>query len=148
MGTSRLTGFVVVVVILICFGGFVAYVSPPTSSTSSSSSSNSIKGIVTGFITVGPSQPSCSANQSCIVNLSGYSLQFILVCQAASCQSYLATIAPSGHYSILLAPGQYSIAGLVPSCNWVGCLSTFPLTVEVVGGSQIVVNINIDTGIR
>ena len=148
MRIGKLTGFVVVVVILICFGVFVAYVSSPTTQTSSSSSSNSIEGIVTGLVTVGPSQPSCSGNQSCNVNLSGYSLQFTLICQAASCQSYLATIAPSGHYSILLAPGQYSITGLVPTCIWDGCLTTFPLTVKVVEGLQIVVNINIDTGIK
>ncbi len=148
METGKLIGFVVVLAILIFFGTFVAHVSSPTSPTSSSSSSNLIQGIITGFVTVGPSQPSCSANQSCNVNLSGYSLQFTSVCQGAPCQSYLATIAPSGHYSILLAQGQYSITGLVPSCNWVGCFTTFPLTVEVVGGSQIVANINIDTGIR
>lgn len=148
MGTRDLAGFVVVVAILICFGTFVAYESLPTSVTTSSSSSNSTQGIITGFVTVGPSQPSCSANQSCNVNLSGYSLQFTSSCQAASCQSYLAAIAPSGHYSILLSSGQYLITGLVPSCNWLGCSATFPQTVEVLAGSQLVVNINIDTGIR
>lgn len=148
METRVLTGFIVIVVILISFGAFVAYESLPISSTTSSSSSNSINGIVAGIVIVGPSQPLCRENQSCNVNLNGYSLQFTSVCQVAACQSYFAAIGPSGHYSILLSPGRYLIVGLFPSCNWLGCSITFPQPVEVLAGLQIVVNINIDTGIR
>jgi hypothetical protein len=130
-----------------------------TSSSSSSSTSQSvIQGIVAGYVTAGPSQPVCSANQSsCTEDLSGYSLLFSPQCgtkgsasSSASCEesTYSAPIAPSGHYSILLAPGNYTITGLSPSCQWVGCASSFPQSVVVEAGQQLVVNINIDTGIR
>lgn len=145
MMSRGIAGFVVVVVILLCFGAYVSYNSTTSQTTSTS---NSIQGVVTGLVTVGPSQPICSANQSCTVDLSGYSLEFTSTCGVASCQTFLATISPSGHYAILLSPGQYSITGIVPSCNWLGCSSAFPRTVEVTGGSQLVVDISIDTGIR
>jgi len=63
-------------------------------------------------------------------------------------QNFTATIAPSGHYSILLAPGNYTITGLSPSCNWGGCSSSFPKPVVVEGGQQLIVNVDVDTGIR
>ena len=145
MMSRGIAGFVVVVVILLCFGAYVSFNSTTSESTSTS---NSIQGVVTGLVTVGPSQPVCSANQSCTVDLSGYSLQFTSVCGVQSCQTFLAPIYFSGHFSILLSPGQYSITSIVPSCNWMGCSSAFPRTIEVIGGSQLVVDINIDTGIR
>jgi hypothetical protein len=129
-----------------------------TSTTSTSSSSQNIDGVVTGFVTVGPSQPVCSQNQSCMVNISGYSLEFSLLCPestlggsaSTACQplNYSVQISPTGHYAALLPAGNYSITGLAPSCNWVGCSSAFPETIMVKGGMQLVVNINIDTGIR
>ena len=150
---AGIAGLMVVVGIVLIFGAYIGMGSP-TVTTSSSSSSESgttqIQGVVTGYVTVGPSQPVCSANQTCNVDLTGYSLQFTSVCSQPSCQAqtFLAQIAPSGHYSILLYPGDYSVTGLVPSCNWMGCSSAFPESVTVVGGAQIVVNFNIDTGIR
>lgn len=128
--------------------------SSPT--TSSSSSGPGPQGVVTGYVTVGPSQSSCSSNQSCTEDLSGYSLIFTSQCPtesaaaySATCQpqTYEASIAPSGHYSILLTPGPYSIMGLAPSCTWVGCSSAFPVLVTVEAGQQLVVNVDVDTGI-
>ena len=111
-----------------------------------------MQGIIAGIVTVGPSQPVCSPNQSCTEDLTGYSLVFSSQCgkSSTSCQkqNYTASIAPSGHYSILLAPGSYTITGLSPSCNWVGCSFSFPKAVVVEGGQQLIVNINVDTGIR
>lgn len=122
------------------------------SSSSSSSSTATIQGIIAGTVNVGPSQPVCGPNQSCTEDLTGYSLVFGHVCgtSSASCQeqNFTAPIGPNGHYSILLAPGNYTIEGLSPSCNWVGCSSSFPKAVTVEGGQQLIVNISVDTGIR
>jgi len=129
-----------------------------TSSSSSSTSQSTIQGIIAGYVTVGPSQPVCRTNESCNVDLTGYSLLFASQCGTAassvqtssSCQSqaYSAQIAPSGHFSILLSPGNYTVTGLSPACSWVGCSTTFPKVVTVEPGQQSVININIDTGIR
>ena len=121
-----------------------------------STTSQTISGVVTGYVTVGPSQPVCRQNQSCTVDITGYSVNFVLLCtvpgesSSNSCQTrnYSAAIAPSGHYSALLPAGNYSISGLSPSCKWMGCASTFPKSIEVEGGMQVVVDLNIDTGIR
>jgi len=113
--------------------------------------SSGIQGIVAGYVTVGPAQPVCSENQTCNVDLSGYSLVFTPQCSSTSfsnCQTSKAELGPSGHYSIPLPAGNYSVTGLYPSCNWVGCSSAFPKTVTVEGGIQLVLNVNIDTGIR
>lgn len=111
-----------------------------------------MQGIIAGTVTVGPSQPVCSPNQACTEDLTGYSLVFSSRCgtSSASCQEreFTASIAPSGHYSILLTPGNYTITGLSPSCSWAGCSSSFPKAVTVEGGQQLIVNVSVDTGIR
>ncbi len=120
-----------------------------TTQTSSSTTNSEIQGIVTGYVTVGPSQPVCSANMSCEVNMTGYSLVFTPSCQgSSSCQTQRAPLSPSGHYSILLPPGNYSVSGLYPACQWMGCSAAFPKMVTVQGGMQLVLNVEIDTGIR
>jgi hypothetical protein len=121
-----------------------------TQTSPTTTSSSGIQGIVAGYVTVGPSQPVCSANQTCNVDVSGYGLTFTPQCPrpSSNCQASMAALSPSGHYSILLPPGNYSVTGLYPSCPWLGCSSVFPKTVEVEGGMQLVLNINIDTGIR
>ncbi len=132
--------------------GGSAHPTSSVSSTTSSTSQSTISGIIAGIVTVGPSQPVCGANQSCTEDLTGYSLVFSPQCGAssASCQkqNFTAAIAPGGHYSILLAPGNYTITGLLPSCAWMGCSSSFPKAVVVVAGEQLIVNVDIDTGIR
>ncbi len=154
VGASTAIAAVVVVVLGIASVFYlIASTNPGSSTTSTSSSSTSqstIQGVIAGVVTVGPSQPMCSQNQACTVDLTGYSLIFSSQCGAAACdkQNFTAQIAPSGHYSILLAPGNYSIVGLSPSCKWVGCASTFPKAVTVEGGQQLVVNVDVDTGIR
>jgi len=161
MGRARMVAAVIIVVLigaaLFYFSAGVGAGHPTGSSSSSSSASQSaIQGIVAGIVTVGPSQPVCSPNQPCTEDLTGYSLVFTSQCgtgaapQSASCQrqNYTAPIAPSGHYSILLVPGNYTISGLSPSCNWVGCSASFPKAVTVEGGQQLIVNVNVDTGIR
>ena len=120
-----------------------------TQSSTTTSGSTTIQGVVTGTVTVGPSQPVCSTNQSCNEDMTGYSLIFTLQCPGQSdCQTSAAVLSPSGHYSVLLPPGNYTVTGLSPSCNWVGCTSAFPRTVTVQGGMQLVFNVDIDTGIR
>jgi hypothetical protein len=121
-----------------------------TQTSSTTTSSSGIQGIVTGYVTVGPSQPVCSANQTCNMDMSGYRLVFTPQCPRSSsnCQASMAALSSSGHYSILLPAGNYSVTGLDPSCNWLGCASAFPKTVGVEGGMQLVFNIDIDTGIR
>jgi len=75
---------------------------------------------------------------------------FVPNCTGTSetCKSQMAALAPSGHYSILLNPGNYTVTGLYPSCPWLGCAATFPKTITVLAGTQIVYNFDIDTGIR
>ena len=147
----RVMGFVVLIVILLVFGVYLGYGTGGPTSTSSESTTSVMDGVVTGYVIVGPSQPVCSENQSCNVDLTGYSLQFTSVCSGTPhCQveTSLAQIAPSGHYSILLPAGNYSISGLSPSCKWMGCSSAFPKTIVVEGGMQLSLDVNIDTGIR
>jgi len=147
--TPALFGTLVVLVVLA--GAYIAFTQNgvTTSTQTSETTSSGIEGIVTGYVTVGPSQPVCSANQTCNVNMSGYSLVFTPQCpQPTFCQSETAQLSPGGHYSILLPAGNYSVAGLYPSCNWMGCATAFPKTVTVNGGMQLVFNVNIDTGIR
>jgi len=126
------------------------YIGVAGSQPSSSSTTNSgIQGIVTGYVTVSPSQPNCPANQTCDVDMTGYSLVFTPQCVGQSgCTPVLAPLSPGGHYAALLSPGNYAVTGLSPSCQWVGCASAFPQTVSVVGGMQLVFNVEIDTGIR
>jgi len=148
---------VAVIVIVLIVGVYVSYTLGNNSTTSIITQTSSettvprMDGVVTGFVTVGPSKPVCSANESCNVNLTGYSLDFTSQCpDASTCQPQvsMAVLSPSGHYSILLPEGNYSITALYPSCNWLGCSATFPKTVMVEGGNQLVFNLNIDTGIR
>ena len=155
-GFSQTAGVFIVLVVLIVAGG--AYLTlgqnGPASTTQTSPSStmtnSEINGVATGYVTVGPSKPVCSANQSCNVDMTGYSLVFRPVCTGTShaCLPIEAALSPSGHYSIFVPPGVYTATGLSPSCGWMGCSTAFPKNVTVVGGMQVVFDINIDTGIR
>ncbi len=140
--------FVALVVVVVLSAAYVmgGFTTAPSSTTSTSSG---MKGVVAGYVTVGPSQPSCSTTQSCNVNMSGYRLVFTPQCAAsASCEPSSAPLSPSGHYSILLPAGNYTVTGLSPSCQWQGCSSAFPKDVTVQGGMQITLDFTIDTGIR
>jgi hypothetical protein len=146
-------GVVLIVVVALGVGLYLnsASNSGTTTQTSSTTTADSgIQGVVTGYVTVGPSQPVCSANQTCNENMSGYSLVFTPQCSESpsNCQARTAELSPSGHYSILLPAGNYSVTGLYPSCNWMGCSSAFPKTITVEGGMQLVFSVDIDTGIR
>jgi hypothetical protein len=149
--------FILVVAVAVLMGGYLAFtqngVTSSTQTSSTTTTNSVIQGVVTGYVTVGPSQPVCSANQSCNVDMSGYSLVFTPACprSALTCPppaAEMAELSPGGHYSILLSPGNYTVTGLNPSCLWLGCSSAFPQTVAVEGGMQLVFNVNIDTGIR
>lgn len=154
VGASAMTFGAVVIVVAGLLAGLYL-VSPPlggdtTTQTSSTTTGSGIQGVVTGYVTAGPSQPVCTPDQSCNENMSGYSLVFTPQCSGPSsdCQTRTAVLSPSGHYSILLPAGSYSVTGLVPSCPWLGCSSAFPKTITVEGGMQLVFNVDIDTGIR
>lgn len=158
VGTRRAVPLLLVAALLAAsflLAALIGAESRTSSSTSSSSVQSTVQGVVAGTVAVGPSQPVCMANQSCTVSLSGYSLEFTSQCgtpgvNLSSCtaRAYDAPISPSGHYSILLPPGNYSLTGLLPSCEWVGCASAFPKSVAVEPGSQLTVNVDVDTGIR
>ncbi len=151
-------GFVPIIVIALLLGVYLnsalssntTVVTNVTQTSSTTTANSGIQGVVTGYVTVGPSQPVCSTNQTCDENMSGYSLVFTPQCLGLSsnCQASTAELSPGGHYSILLPAGNYSVTGLYPSCKWMGCSSAFPMTVVVEGGMQLVFNIDIDTGIR
>ncbi|MHB1868443.1 MAG: hypothetical protein ACYCPP_05800 [Nitrososphaerales archaeon] len=155
---QKVLSILLVVAILVVFAAYLNYAVAPTPSGTSTTSSSSettsqaISGIVTGLVTVGPSQPVCTANQSCNVNLTGYSLIFTRQCPnlSPSCQvqTFLAPIYSSGHYSILLPAGNYTVSGISPSCQWMGCSSQFPKSIAVEGGMQLEFDVSIDTGIR
>ena len=121
--------------------------STTTSSTTSGSSSGG-DGVVTGYVTAGPSQPVCSSGQSCDENMTGYEVVFTAQCAGASCLSETAPLNPAGHYSILLPAGSYALTGLSPECKWMGCSTAFPQAVQVVAGMQVELDVQIDTGIR
>jgi len=108
-----------------------------TTTLTSASISSEPQGVVTGSVSVGGETPS---------NISLYSIVFDqLLCSGGSCQhgqGSLAPIYPSGHYSVILAPGNYSLS-LYPVCEWHGCATAFQEPVTVVGGQQIVVNVDI-----
>ncbi len=141
--------FVVLIVVVVLSAAYVmgGFTTQPTSTTNTSSG---MKGVVAGYVSVGPSQPTCSTTQSCNVNMSGYSIVFTPKCagSSAGCGPSTAPLSPSGHYSILLPAGNYTVTGLSPSCQWPGCSSAFPKDVTVQGGMQITLDFNIDTGIR
>ena len=152
-GVSTAAAFAAVVILVALGAGALAVFGPGggggPGSSSSSTTAPSIQGIVTGYVTAGPSQPVCSENQTCNEDMSGYSLVFVALCGGpSSCQTESAPLNSAGHYSILLPPGDYSVTGLEPSCPWMGCSSAFPKSVTVQGGMQEVLNIGIDTGIR
>ena len=130
--------------------GTYAYPGSGSTTSSTTTTDSALLGVVTGYVTVGPSRPVCLPGQSCNVNVSGYSIVFTPRCGApgTGCPASTTPLSPSGHYSILLPAGNYSVTGLSPSCQWVGCSVAFPMEVEVQGGMQILVNFNIDTGIR
>ena len=108
-----------------------------TITSTSASSSFEAQGIVTGIVSVGGQT---------LANISQYSVVFDpLLCSGGSCQGgqgSLAPIYPSGHYSALLAPGNYTV-WLYPSCRWSGCATASQHSVTVLSGQQIVVNIDI-----
>ncbi len=144
-----------VVVLVVAAGAYLGpattgQTSSTTGTTTGSSTTSGMQGVVTGYVVVGPSQPVCSENMSCNVNMSGYSIIFTPQCNQAtsSCQPSMAPLSPSGHYSILLQAGNYSVTGLSPTCQWMGCSSAFPKNVTVEGGMQVELDFNIDTGIR
>ncbi len=141
----------VAVVAVVVIGGAYVYLNPqPPGATSTTTFPNEIDGVVAGYVTVGPAQPVCMANQMCNVNMSGYHLVFAPACaRSSTCKgSEEAVLSPSGHYSILLAPGNYTVIGLNPSCGWMGCSSAFPKQVTVQSGVQQTLDFSIDTGIR
>jgi hypothetical protein len=148
-GISASVTVFLALVIAIAGGLYIGTVLIGAGPVQSSTTGSGIDGVVTGYVTVGPSQPVCSTNQSCNENLTGYSLVFKELCTGSmSCQTRMAQISPNGHYSILLPAGVYEVTGLSPSCAWVGCSSAFPVTMTVEGGMQLVRDFNIDTGIR
>ena len=147
MRASIAAGLIIVIIVSGLTGAWVGYSSKGgatetttltsivTTSVSSTTSSEE-QGIVTGIVTVeGQSAPS---------NLSSFALVFVPKCSSGSnCQVTLAYIYPTGHYSILLNPGNYTVFWLYPSCQWAGCSAAFPQEVAVVGGMQVVLNFDL-----
>ena len=111
LDNSKVLSLLLVVAILVVFGVYLIYASvhsgQNTTSTVETSSVTSldISGVVTGLVTVGPSQPVCSPNQSCNVNLTGYGLIFTSQC------SELITFLQSPNFS-----GTIIQAAIIPPC--------------------------------
>ena len=143
---TSLIGFIPIAVIALLVGIYLystlnastTHTTVQTSTTTSSTFTGTIQGVVTGYVTV------CTSNQTCNENMTGYSVVFTPQCSGSSnCQSSQAALSPAGHYEILLPPGNYSVTGLLPSCKWTGCSTAFPSPVNVQGGNQLVLNIEI-----
>lgn len=148
-GGSRALSFVVVAGLVVAAVVVTALVFPFAGNGYSSTTSSAMDGVVTGSVTVGPSQPVCTVGQPCTVNMTGYSVVFTPECVGpAACVASEASLSPSGHYSALLPAGVYAVTGLYPSCPWLGCSTTFPKTVVVEVGVQTVLDFQIDTGLR
>jgi len=150
--SSTAAVLVSIIAVVLLSGAYVTFTlnGTATQTSSTTTESSGIQGVVTGYVTVGPSQPVCPANQNCNVNMSGYSLVFAPQCSGSvsDCQTRVAQLTQWGHYAILLPAGVYTATGLYPSCGWMGCASAFPRTITVEGGMQLVFNVDIDTGIR
>lgn len=148
-GGGRALSFVIVAAAIVTAMVGTTLAFPLAGPESSSTNSSAMDGVVTGYVTAGPSQPTCTPDQPCIENMSGYSLVFTPQCTApVACLVSKAPLSAGGHYSALLPAGVYAVSGLYPSCPWMGCSTTFPKTITVVGGAQMVLDFQIDTGIR
>jgi len=147
MRPSMIAGLILVVVISGLAGAFAgsslegnttvtATITSTVTTSVSESTYSELQGIVTGTVTIeGQTSPS---------NLSSYALVFLPHCSSGpNCQATLAGIYPTGHYSILLNPGNYTVVWLYPSCPWAGCPAAFPQKVAVTGGMQIVLDIEL-----
>ncbi len=144
MRNGAIAAFLVVAILAGAGAGYFAGSSSRPTSTSvstttvtttitSPTTSIEVQGVVAGMVTVGGQVPS---------NISAYSVTFKPSPCIGSCLERLIPIYPSGHYSALLAPGNYTM-GLYPSCEWSGCAVAFQNPVALESGQQIVVNIDI-----
>ena len=144
-------GLILAIILSGLLGGFIGYsvkgyktittTSTSTVTTSVNATTNtgpsSMQGVVTGIVTV---------EGQTVSNLSEYDLVFVRLCagRTSACPTTLVSIYPSGHYSALLDPGNYTVSSLYPSCPWAGCSSAFPSKeVTVIGGMQVVFNIDV-----
>lgn len=108
-------------------------------------------GIVRGIVSVGPAQPVCTPSGCGTINMSGYSLVFVYDCASTSPCPMIAFAAPlqsNGSYSLELPAGHYDAETLSPSCSWLGCPRSFPVSFATVASEITNLNITIDTGIR
>lgn len=104
------------------------------------------KGILSGHVTIGPLCPvePCNVTQEQIE--AAYALRKILIYDAGG-QSVLeeVSIGKNGNYSIELNPGTYVVD--IPHTG-VGGNKDLPSEIKIDIGKTVVLNIDIDTGIR
>jgi hypothetical protein len=134
---KRLTGLVLVVALAACHGS-----SSPTDPQASLP-----HGRLSGTVTIGPNCPGpITTTQGCPTPPEAYAARKILVFDAARTKLlFTVDIDSQGLYTIQLVPGMYTIDF---RGSGIDRTSDLPKTVTIVANGTVVLDVNIDTGIR
>jgi hypothetical protein len=106
-------------------------------------------GAVKGIVVAGPATPVCTAGKPCNVNMTGYTLVFVMKCRPGNICQQLAIgvgLSSNGHYSVRLPTHAYQVT--LEPCPWLGCHSVFPTVIAVKDHETTIFDAYIDTGIR
>jgi hypothetical protein len=103
-------------------------------------------GRLSGTVTIGPNCPGPTTSTPCPTPPDAYAARKILVYDATKTKLFFTVdIDSQGLYTILLVPGTYTIDFMGSGADRTGDL---PKTVTIVANGTVVLNVNIDTGIR
>lgn len=101
-----------------------------------------VKGVLEGAVTIGPLCPVEPCGDRFVSPYSGIEL----VLQQQGGVSLRVPIQAEGVFRAAVPVGSYTVN--MSPCEYLGCESAFPLTVDIVDGETTTLNIDIDTGIR
>lgn len=134
---KRLATLALVTVLAACNGS-----SSPTDPAASQA-----HGRLSGTVTIGPNCPGPSTTtQACPTPPDAYAARKILVYDATKTKLlFTVDIDSQGLYTILLVPGMYTVDFRGSGADRTGDL---PQVVTIVANGTVVLNVNIDTGIR
>lgn len=101
-----------------------------------------VKGVLEGAVTIGPLCPVEPCGDSSVDPYSGKEL----VLQQPGGVRIQVPIQSDGIFRAVITAGSYTVN--MSPCEYLGCQTTFPITVDIVDGETATLNIDIDTGIR